>query len=299
MADYHIAIIFDLDDTLVPDTTSLFLESKGVDVEDFWKNTVGAFLKKGFEPTHAFLNGFLSIIGDGKPLGKLTIEELKDFGKEIDKKFFPGIPEIFNTLKKAISIYNDIDLEYYIISGGLEHIMEGSRIIKKYFKHFYGSQLEEGEDGFLKYIKRAITFTEKTRYLFEINKGITPTQSVRDPHAVNKKIPYEKRRILFENMIYVGDGRSDVPAFSLVKKGPADARGNGGIPIGVFNDTGDEIRSLNALLKSMEYLKDERVIGIYNPNYQEGSDLFKVLKGAVVTRCSVIQAIRLSNLTYP
>ncbi len=295
MVDHHIAIIFDMDDTLVPDTTSLFIESKGVDVEDFWKNKVGALLQKGFEPTHAFLNGFLSIIGDGKPLGKLTIKELKQFGKEIDKNFFPGIPEVLETLRSIVSGYEDIDLEYYIISGGLEHMMEGSKIIKKYFKHFYGSQLEEGEDGFLKYIKRTITFTEKTRYLFEINKGITPNQSVKEPYAVNKKKPYDERRIPFENMIYVGDGRSDVPAFSLVKKGPADARGKGGIPIGIFNDSGNEIRSLNSLLKSMEYLMDERVIGIYNPDYRESSSLFKMLKGAVITRCSNIAVDRSSG----
>ncbi len=296
MGDHHIAIIFDMDDTLVPDTTSLFLESKGLDVEDFWKNKVGALLQKGFEPTHAFLNGFLSIIGDGKPLGKLTIKELKQFGEEIDKKFFPGIPKVLDILRNFVRGYEDIDIEYFIISGGLEHIMEGSEIIKKYFKHFYGSQLEEGEDGFLKYIRRAITFTEKTRYLFEINKGITPNQTLKEPYAVNKKKQYDERRIPFENMIYVGDGRSDVPAFSLVKKGPADARGKAGIPIGISNDSGNEVRSLNSLLESMKYLTDERVIGVYSPNYQEGSDLFKVLKGAVGNRCSNIEFDRRAGI---
>ena len=291
MADDRIAIIFDLDDTLVPDTTSLFLESKGVNVEEFWTKNVGAFLRKGFEPAHAFLNAFLSIIGDGKPLGELKVDDLKEFGKEIDRKFFPGIPEALEDLRGFVNKYEgiDIELEYYIISGGMEHIMQGSETVKNYFKHFYGSQLGEEENGVLKYIKRAITFTEKTRFLFEINKGIIPSQTFKEPYAVNKRKSYEERRIPFENMIYLGDGRSDVPAFSLVKKGPADAKGKSGTPIGIFNDSGDKIRSLNALLQSMEYLKEGRVIGLYVPDYREGSSLFTMLKGVVLNRCSSIK----------
>lgn len=72
--------------------------------------------------------------------------------------------------------------------------------------------------GPLKYIKRCITFTEKTRYLFEINKRIDPNESKSNPYLMNISFPDAQRRIPFANMIYVGDGITDIPCFSMVQK---------------------------------------------------------------------------------
>lgn len=78
-------------------------------------------------------------------------------------------------------------MEFYIVSAGLQAVMEGSTIVRKYFRAAYGCQLGgDDERGPLKYIKRCITFTEKTRYLFEINKGIDPNESKSNPYLVNK-----------------------------------------------------------------------------------------------------------------
>src|SRR5947207_2162139 len=72
------------------------------------------------------------------------------------------------------------------------------------------------ESRVLATIKRAVTFTEKTRFLFEIQKGITPQQTAKDPYLVNKDVPATDRRVPFSNMIYVGDGLTDIPCFSLI-----------------------------------------------------------------------------------
>jgi hypothetical protein len=111
--------------------------------------------------------------------------------------------------------YRDVSVEFYIISGGLKELLEGSRIVQDYFDAVYASQLGENvETQMFDRIKRVVTFTEKTRYLFEINKGIEPTQAERNPFLVNEDVPSTDRRIPFENMVYVGDGFTDIPCFS-------------------------------------------------------------------------------------
>jgi hypothetical protein len=106
----------------------------------------------------------------------------------------------------------------------------------------------------LKYIKRCITFTEKTRHLFEINKGIEPKESRSKPHLVNKYIPEKDRKIPFRNMIYVGDGMTDIPSFTL----------------------------------------PNRVTGMHSPNYSKNADLGIFLRAAVASRCLEIEVDRRS-----
>ncbi|MEM3192823.1 MAG: HAD family hydrolase [Candidatus Parvarchaeota archaeon] len=280
MRNEKIAVILDFDETLAPDSTSLLLESYGYDVGKFW-NEVSELIKKGFEPTHAYLTNLLSLIGKDKPLGEISKEDLKSFGKNtIDKKFFPGIPQIFKKLKKVVREHEDCDIEFYIISGGLEEILEGSTIVRDHFKYFYGSKLGEDDNKNLRYIQRAITFTEKTRYIFEINKGISPKTTLSSPYEVNKDVPINERRIPFSNMIYIGDGRSDIPCFSLVSKGPAGGTGKGGYAFAVYRK--DEQNSLSSLLETMGYIKDKRVLAAYSPDYSENSDLYKTIYGAVM-----------------
>jgi phosphoserine phosphatase len=212
-----VAVIFDFDGTLVPDSITGLLRKHSIDPKKFWMQDAQKLVKEGYDPVHAYLNLLLRNIGTDKPLGKLTSADLRRFGSTLDKFYYPGIPRIFQDLQRKAKPYG-VDVEYYIVSSGLQEIIEGSRITKEYFKAVYGSRLAGDNDkGMLKYIKRCITYTEKTRYLFEINKGVSPSESHRD--FVNEEIPMEKRRIPFSNMVYVGDGLTDIPCFSLVKTG--------------------------------------------------------------------------------
>src|SRR5262249_21148734 len=159
-------------------------------------------------PPMAYLRLLLDNIGDGKPLGLLTNQELQAFGATLDKQFHSGLPDFFDDIRQTAKAgFKNIDVEFYIVSGGLQAILEGSQIVKKYFSGAYGCQLGgDTEDGALRYIKRSITFTEKTRYLFEINKGIDAGDSRGNPYLVNRAVSETSRRIPFSNFIYVGDG---------------------------------------------------------------------------------------------
>jgi hypothetical protein len=85
---------------------------------------------EGYDPAQAFLKLFLDNVGAGKPLGEITNSNLREFGASFDSDFFPGIPEIFSDLRTEVSKYRDIQIEFYIISGGLQPIIEGTRLVR-------------------------------------------------------------------------------------------------------------------------------------------------------------------------
>ena len=267
-----IAIVFDFDDTLLPDSTSVLLDAHGIDAHEFWSKQAKAWLDKGFDPTHAYLNLILDRVGKNKPLGNLTNASLNKFGASLDYTFYPGVKSLPRDLKKIVSEVSDkIEVELYIISGGIQSVMDGSQFIADNFKASYGCQFGECPDtGVIRYIKRAITFTEKTRFLFEINKGIGPSETSSNQYLVNKEVSEAKRRVAFRNMIYIGDGHTDVPCFSLVKK-------NGGIAFGIFRP-GEEASARRAFI---DFLRTDRVLSTHAPKYTRTSELGSLLRIAV------------------
>ncbi len=265
-----IAVVFDYDDTLVPDSTSALLRAHDIDLDEFWTDLVPGLVRQGYDPPLAYLRVILDHIGPGQPLGALTNANLQEFGRSLDTTYFPGIPELFADLRRIVAAHEDLVVEFYIISGGLKDLIAGSEIVANNMTGVYGCQLGEDLDaGYIRYIKRCITFTEKTRYLFEINKGVQPSQSDTQPELVNLR--KDDRRVPFANMVYVGDGLTDVPCFSLVQK-------NGGTPFGVFKSGAESARQAFQKL-----LATDRVKGLHSPDYRADADLGAMIRAAVET----------------
>ena len=272
----HLAVIFDYDDTLVPDSTSLFLQSKGIDVEDFWGRRAKELVESGFDSPLAYLQLMLDEAKPGGDLEGLTLSELQEFGATLDDLYFDGLPEFFNDLRTIVGDHRDITIEFFIISSGIQSIIEGSTVVRDHINGVYACRLaEDPNTGVVSRIKRCVTFTEKTRYLFEINKGIEPAKSARNPGLVNKKV--DERRIPLEHMIYVGDGLTDIPCFTLVKNG-------GGIAFGVF----DPNKPSKAKLALEEFLSAGRTTSTHFPRYGEEHELGLLIRTAVLQRCSAI-----------
>ena len=274
-----IALIFDFDDTLAPDSTTSLLEKHGIPSAEFWGREVEELIADGYDPPAAWLKLLLSKVDD------LTNAQLRDFGALFGNPpypFYDGIPELFEDAQKIVAENSEnITLEFFIISGGLFEIVNNTPIAPL-FKGIYACHLGgDTPEGVLKYIKRTITFTEKTRYIFEINKGIPAADSFRNPKLVNEFQPPEKRRIPLKNMIYVGDGLTDIPCFTLIKA-------NGGTPFGVF-DPSSKKKTKQALEK---FMKPGRVLGMFEPDYREKKSLGSMLRMAVATKCSDIQIER-------
>ena len=248
------------------------MKKYGIDADDFWANEATRLLKAGYEPTSAYLNSILDHVGEGKTFGALTNSDLLAFGASIEKLFYPGVKSLFPDLRKIVKdVSSDLAIEFYIISGGIQPIIEGSQLVQDNFAGVYGCQFgEDAQTGVIKHIKRTITFTEKTRYLFEINKGLKPKDTFGNPYAVNREVPESRRRIPFQNMIYVGDGLTDIPCFSLLKR-------FGGYSFGVFHP-GDEKSAKKAFT---EFLKTDRVLSTHAPRYTKSAELGALLRSAV------------------
>jgi phosphoserine phosphatase len=281
MSNIHetLAVVFDFDDTLVPDSTTKLLRSHDVDPKKFWTKDVRGLIRSGFDPSLAWLKLLLDNVGSGKPLGQLTKKSLHEFGGSLDADFYQGIPEIFDDLRSLVKKAKVGEIEFYIVSGGLQDIVEGSKIVKKYFSGIYACDLAADDStGLVRHVKRCVTFTEKTKYLFEINKGIEPKQAKSNPYLVNKNVEDHKLRIRFKNMIYVGDGLTDIPCFSLLKN-------LGGTAFGVF-DPGQSKSAKRALV---EFLKPDRVISVHAPRYGKNDELGSLLRAAVGARCAQLK----------
>ena len=274
-----LALVFDFDDTLVPDSTTALLDEYGIDSKAFWSNQATELIGAGYDPPLAYLNLLLREVAPNRPLQGLTNQKLSDFGREkVEQSWFLGLPALFDDLESLVGDYRDVRIEFYIISGGLQAIIEGCPTVEKYFSGVYGCQLAENPNtGVVHEVQRCVTFTEKTRFLFEISKGIPPSDSRTRPHLVNQMIPEEKRRVPLSNMIYVGDGKTDIPCFSLVKQ-------QRGLAFAVFKpDEG------SAKLAYQDFLATGRVDSMYSPDFRKDADLGVVLRAAVATKASEMQ----------
>lgn len=221
-----IAIVWDFDKTLIDGYMEDPIFKKfDVNPSEFWKE-VNALPDKYEQEQHVkvnkdtiYLNHMLHYVKKGIFKG-LNNEMLREFGKELP--FYKGVPDIFELTKKLIEespVYNeyDIKVEHYIVSTGLTEVIRGSAV-KDYIDGIWGCEFieDKDEDGntIISEIGYTIDNTTKTRALFEINKGVGKTENV----TVNTTLPEEMRRVHFINMVYVADGPSDIPAFSVVNQ---------------------------------------------------------------------------------
>lgn len=128
-----IAVVFDFDDTLMPDSTSKLLRHYSIDPQAFWPEATG-LLKQGYDQPIAYLNLILDNVGQGKPFGTLTNRDLGKFGATLEDDFYPGLPEFFDELRNHIEAnFKNIEVEFYIISSGLQAILEGNPTVTRNF----------------------------------------------------------------------------------------------------------------------------------------------------------------------
>lgn len=120
-----LAVVFDFDDTLLPDSTTKLLTSRGIDTDEFWTKHVRRRLEQGFDPTLAYLGLILDYVGSDQPLGCLSNRDLRDFGATLDDDFFPGLPALFGDLRAVAAGYNDVSVEFHIISEGSSRSSSG------------------------------------------------------------------------------------------------------------------------------------------------------------------------------
>ncbi len=262
----RIAIVFDFDDTLGPDSTSGYLRRAGLeDVEGFWRE-VGAMMAADWDPVPAYLHHMIEVARSGR-MRPLSQSSLKAWGRELP--LFDGVDALFPHLRQVVRETNPrVTLEFYLISSGIGDILRHMRIAEE-FTDIWTCEFHYDERGHAVTARKIISFTDKTRYIFQIQKGIIGKEARGKPFLVNKKVPPELIRVPLDQMIFVGDGYTDIPCFSLIKQ-------HGGIPVAVY-----DLRHTEKWGSAFSFVTDGRVSNLHSANYQPGSDLVNFLTMAV------------------
>ena len=230
-----VAFLYDFDKTLC--TTDMqdyaFIPSLGMTPAEFWAEANGFGRRNRMDGILAYMYTMLrEAARRNRPF---TRTDLVEKGRSI--VLFPGV-----------------EVEHYIISSGLREIIEGSSISGE-FKEIYASEFYYDESGVPVWPKLAVNFTAKTQFVYRINKGVLDVSNDRD---LNASMPDDSKRVPFPNMIYMGDGLSDVPCMKMM-------RAYGGQAIAVYqasNRAGVE-----------DLLAKGRVDYIFQADYRAGSAL--------------------------
>jgi hypothetical protein len=275
-----IAVVFDFDDTLAEDSTSSFLESRGIDVRHFWKQH-SLQLQQGWDPATGYLSMMLAK-SHAAPLGKkITRRHLRSFGPKV--RFHPGVKGIFKRIRQQVkALHQGLRVQFFIVSSGIGEILRATDIAHE-FTDIWASDFSYAENEEIQYLKNVVSFTDKTRFLFQISKGLYGPEARRDPFAVNRRIDESDRRVLMRHVIMVGDGFTDVPCFSLVQK-------SGGIAIGVYDRESRERWG-----KAFGFIEDKRVSHLVAADFRKRSGLDDALQLAVDR---IGHDILLQNLSY-
>lgn len=250
-----IALVYDFDGTLSPKPMQEYtvLPKLGVDPAEFWAESNRIAKAEGADSLITYMH---LMYKKAKAAGvRIDREDLVALGRDVE--MFPGVDSWFDDVEEYVRLRSEshnIEVRHYLISSGLTEIIEGTPIYGRFHNVFASEYWFEAYD--LPYPKRVITDTGKTQYLFRINKGI---ESLGD--NINQHMPEKVRPIPFSNMIYFGDGDTDVPSMAVMRK-------NGGYAIAVYPPR-------KSKGKCIDLLQADRIDFFAAADYRRGSELFR------------------------
>ena len=269
-----LAICYDFDKALTPDNMQAqgYIQSVGYDVERFWEETDTLTHEHGMDGNLAYMYKMV-VEAEGNLV--LNRKALMEYGAKV--KVFPGVEQWFDRIREY-GKENGVIVEHYIISSGLQEMIEGTEMAKNgAFDRIYASSFYFNERGLAKWPAQVVNYTNKTQFLFRIEKG---TLDVNDP-GVNDYFPPEQIRVPFRNMVYIGDSDTDIPCMKLVNV-------NGGHSIGVYNpETGKKE-------KVQKMFRDQRIRYYAPADYTEGSELDTLVK-KIILRTSANEALEAAH----
>ena len=254
-----IAICYDFDKTLTPDDMQAqgFIQSVGYDVPEFWKESNGLAENNDMDQNLAYMFKMMEA-AEGQVL--FTKDSLKRYGAQV--RLFPGAESWFQRIRKYGEEHGVI-VEHYIISSGLKEMIEGTTIANE-FEKIYASSFLYNEKGVAKWPTQVVNYTNKTQFLFRIEKGVLDINDL----GVNEAFAPENIRVPFRNMVYIGDSDTDIPCMKVVNS-------NGGYSIGVYN------ADIQDKAKVYKMMREGRIRYFAPSDYSEGSQLDELVKAII------------------
>lgn len=256
-----VALIYDFDGTLSPGNMQEydFLPAVGKKNKEFWDRSNDLSVANDADPILTYMSEMLlAARASGTSLRREAFRKSGEF-----VKLFDGVEEWFDRIN-AYGLQRGLTVEHYINSSGIKEMIEGTAIADKFRRIFACSFLYD-VDGVAYWPAVSVNYTNKTQFIFKINKGI---MDVWDTKRINASVNEEDRPIPFTNMIYIGDGTTDIPCMRLVK----EKRGHS---IAVYDPVRGRQKSVDKLLA------DNRVNFVADADYREGGRLDAIVKAVI------------------
>lgn len=273
-----IAIVFDFDGTLTPQPMQEYTVLPRIGIEKgktFWDAVAQEAVKTGGEEIVTYMR--LMIEMSKREHYPVTPKVLKSLAKNIN--YYRGVKTFFKRIAEYVKtqLDGDVELRYYIISAGLKEIISGTSIAKHFHKIF-ASEYYYNEYGEATFPNVIVNDTVKTQFIFRINKG---KESLHE--NINLHMPTDLRPIPFQNILYLGDGLTDVPCMTVIRK-------NGGYAIAVYRSSDSK-----GLKTCKELLKASRVDFIAEADYRSNKQLDRLVK---LLLNNMVEGIRYHRESY-
>lgn len=253
-----IAIAYDFDGTLTPKAMQEYtiLPELGIHAGGaFWKKCNQESKQFREEKDLVWMRRIKELSKEKKY--KLTKKRLAELGSRIE--YYKGVETFFQSMSQYVKKKSrgKMKLNHYIISSGLKEIIDGTTI-RNNFKQIFGSQYHYNHLGYPDFPKVLITDTVKTQYIFRINKGKEDVSE-----SINQHMPEEERPIPFKNILFIGDGSTDVPAMNVTKK-------YGGFALAVYRPGSEKAKK-----ECLGLRLANRVDSIAEADYRKGKEIYE------------------------
>lgn len=265
-----LAICYDFDRTLSPDDMQAqgFIQAVGYNPEKFWQESNELACENNMDKNLAYMFKMVKEAKGNIPFSK---ELLMEYGSRV--KLFKGVDDWFERITKYGEEHSVI-VEHYIISSGLKEMIEGTKVAKEgAFEAIYASSFCFDEDGYAIWPAQSVNFTNKTQFLFRIEKGVLDVND----EGVNEYFPPEDIRVPFRNMVYIGDSATDIPCMKLVNS-------YGGHSIGVYDPFTNDKHYV------YDMMKKQRIRYFAPADYSEDTELDRLLK-AIIDKTSAYEVL--------
>jgi phosphoserine phosphatase len=278
----RLAVVFDFDETLVPESLDALLAALGHDPRAFREEHILPLQAAGWELHFAQFHALIEESRRRPPRERITRDFLAEVGASLEP--FEGVAQMFGRLRRcARDVADDVEVEFYVISAGFADIQRATSIAPE-FTAIYGSEFAfDDATGEIVFPKQVLTFPEKESYMLSISKGL-PLEGADGPEDAWRHVDEEDLHVPIDQVVYVGDGASDMPVFSLMQR-------EGGIALGVLKPH----QSAKAWEGQKQMRPDRRVLNLAEADFRDGSELMRSLEGSVQSICKRLDVMRLGE----
>ena len=261
----RIAFMFDFDETLAPNTTNALLTHLGQDPEQFRSSKVQPLVDDGWEQRLAESRALITLSNDPDGPGPITRKTFADVADNLE--LYPGADSLFDRLTESVAeIDDELDVEFYLITAGFVHVPEATSIAGR-FKRIIGGHWAFDEDGSIVAPKSTVGHYDKVRHIMAIAKGLDSIASDQS-NDVDRHFPEDEWYVPIEQIVFVGDGDSDLPAFDYMQS-------NSGTAIAVH-----QAEAVENWESRDDMRRGRQVVAVARSNFEEGSPLLAALQDA-------------------